>query len=309
MRKIQDPRTKQQGGPWPHRLWVLCTMHARAWHVRHWVPQAESHRRICQEGHVGDGSPESTSARSQGRAAPAIALRPPPCFLDQVRSPMPACMHEHLPQNRTRWQCLSCSHISCLAMQSAVHARTQTNNNTCAQWRLSLVPSQSVDSSITTVLGGKWRPLVWYHCIMQSEEYLASTVSLLSSFLKLVRNWPSTKVILIYCIFLGNKMEKISMEGWAQSNQWNYVNFHSIWSNKCLKSRPRQKEMEKKGGGGNSSQIPCIYLSIFHVGSKHSTHLAFQLAYTYVWLLTMNCVDRIDTTVHCNGRAPSRSNA
>ena len=105
----------------------------------HWVPRAESHRRKCQEGHVGDGSPESTSARSQGRAAPAMALRPPPC------------MHGHLSE---RWQCLSCSHIS-LASQCK-----NTNNNTCAQWRLSLVPSQSVDSSITTVLGGKWRPLV-----------------------------------------------------------------------------------------------------------------------------------------------------
>ena len=112
----------------------------------HWVPRAESHQRKCQEGHVGSPLPRDLKAGPHRRSLSGrLPASPGP-----VSHAMP-CMHEHLSE---RWQCLSCSHIS-LGSQCK-----NTNNDTCAQCRLSLVPSQSVDSSITTVLGGKWRPLV-----------------------------------------------------------------------------------------------------------------------------------------------------
>jgi hypothetical protein len=85
-----------------------------------WVPRAESYRGKCQEGHVGDGSPRSTSARSQGRAAPAIALRPPsidpiPLLAKSVRSGLPHAMHMH--------EHLSLRHSACLAHTSASSVR------------------------------------------------------------------------------------------------------------------------------------------------------------------------------------------
>jgi len=84
-----------------------------------WVPRAESYRGKCQEGHVGGGSPKSTSARSQGRAAPAIALRPPPS--------LGHAMHAHAGQEH-----LSLRHSACLAHTSAssvrAHAATEQHH-------------------------------------------------------------------------------------------------------------------------------------------------------------------------------------
>jgi hypothetical protein len=112
-KKARDPRTKQQGGPCSHRQW------ARASHVRTGPRGPKATREKCQWGHVGNGSPESTSARSQGRAAPAIALRPPRCFLGSGLPCQLRCMHEHLSHS---------AGSVCLAHASAwpVSARTRT---------------------------------------------------------------------------------------------------------------------------------------------------------------------------------------
>nr|CAB3475394.1 unnamed protein product [Digitaria exilis] len=80
----------------------------------------DTHRGKCQQDHVGDGPPKSTSARSQGRAAPAIALRPPPSFSKSVRSPMLPCTCKESSLRRS----------ACLAHTSASF---EQNKNTCVQ--------------------------------------------------------------------------------------------------------------------------------------------------------------------------------
>nr|CAB3479402.1 unnamed protein product [Digitaria exilis] len=72
---MQDPRTKQNV-QWGLLGCALCV-------VSGGPDTSALHRGKCQEDHVGDGP--------RSRAAPAIALRPPPSFSKSVRSPMLPC--------------------------------------------------------------------------------------------------------------------------------------------------------------------------------------------------------------------------